>query len=475
VVVTPGAYGQFLISDDSDYVIPPSPSANVASRSLTQGTSAPIVEPDTDDLFVGLNGPVASHLNPLDLPILPSEILVESSDGTQSPDRSPSRLTVTNALRLVADGNDSGDEVVYDDAHSTMIEDISRLRISTPDTRQRSDTPSDAPSGSTHTHGYETAGSADSVPPPPSLDSCTLTKSQRRRERKRAKLRAQEATAAQGQSDTQTNATIESPKKLTKSQRTNARKKRARARKRAEAKIAQEQSDVQTTATVPPKKLTKSQKDRARKKRARARKCAEEAKTAQEQSNIQTTATIPPKKLTKSQKENARKKRARARKLISNQHETQDQPSSVSPQQQSKASKKAAKRAKKAFISSEFYLSAVQYMTNYLGLAPYPPHHDPDPDTRLAVAQALLVETGTVQDPSSLPSTNTQAKSLLKSAVHINILDYLRVRSQGLNAVQHVLFKSRGALMGDIRGKRRSAKLSKVKRLGLNHFLVNVY
>ncbi len=67
MIVTPGAYGQLLISDDSDYVNLPSSSANVASRSLTQGTSAPIVEPDPDDLFVGLNGPVPSPLDPLDV------------------------------------------------------------------------------------------------------------------------------------------------------------------------------------------------------------------------------------------------------------------------------------------------------------------------------------------------------------------------------------------------------------------------
>src|SRR5258708_30041484 len=268
VVVTPGTYGQLLIDDDSDYVIPPSPSANVASRSLTQGASTPIVEPDPDDLFVGLNGPVASHLNPLDVPILPSEILVESSDGTQSPDRSPSRLTVSNALRLAADGNDSGDEVVYDDAHSTMIEDISRLRISTPNTRQRSDTPSDAPSGSTHTHGYETAGSEDPSPPPsPYLDTPTLTKPQRRREqRKRAKLRAEEAKAAQEQSNIQTNAATP-PKKPTRSQKRIAQRKRARARNQISN---QQETQNQPPSLPPPQKQSKA----ARKGAKRAKKAS---------------------------------------------------------------------------------------------------------------------------------------------------------------------------------------------------------
>ncbi len=111
---------------------------------------------------------------------------------------------------------------------------------------------------------------------------------------------------------------------------------------------------------------------------------------------------------------------------------------------------------------------------SYLASAPYPKRHVLDHDTRLAVAQALLIETGAVKHPSALPSTNTQAKSLLKSAVHINILDYRRVREQGLNAIQRVLFKSRTALMKDVRDGRR-VRLDEVKRLGLNHFLVDAY
>ena len=100
--------------------------------------------------------------------------------------------------------------------------------------------------------------------------------------------------------------------------------------------------------------------------------------------------------------------------------------------------------------------------------------HVPDTGARLALSQALLIETGAVKHPSVLPSTHKQAKLLLKSTVHINILDYLRVRDRGLKAIQGVLFKSRAALMRDIR-KGKYASLKKVKQYGLNDFLVDVF
>ncbi|KAF8328801.1 uncharacterized protein EI90DRAFT_2924866, partial [Cantharellus anzutake] len=89
----------------------------------------------------------------------------------------------------------------------------------------------------------------------------------------------------------------------------------------------------------------------------------------------------------------------------------------------------------------------------------------------LKIAQALLVETGAVQDPSKLPASFTQAKSLLKSSVHINILDYLQVRKSGLEAIREVLFKSLQELRRDIRDPSRRAALKKVKKLGLNQLL----
>lgn len=395
-MITPDAYGQLLTNDDDDYVILRSPPVNVAGPSHTQGSSAPIIEPGSDIPLMDRSDLVASPLGALGIRIA-SDILVRSSDETQP----PSTLANANALNATEDGDDSEDEVVYDDTHSTLIEDMLSLRISVLNARQPSNTPSDATSEST---GYETASSEDSSPPIiPSVGARTLTKSQRRREqRKRAKLRAQEA------------------------------------------EIAQEQGIEPTNVTMAPKGLTKSQK------------------------------------------RSARRRRARARKQISNQHEMQKRvPSLTPPQRQSKASVRRSKKAKTAsmteqglpkgwnFVKSDFYLNAVQYMTNYLASARRGPHV-PNTGARLALSQALLIETGAVNHPSALPSTHKQAKLLLKSVVHINVLDYLRVRDRGLKAIQGVLFKSRAALMRDLR-KGKHASLETVKRYGLNDFLVDVY
>ncbi|KAF9519857.1 hypothetical protein BS47DRAFT_1001948 [Hydnum rufescens UP504] len=99
------------------------------------------------------------------------------------------------------------------------------------------------------------------------------------------------------------------------------------------------------------------------------------------------------------------------------------------------------------------------------------PSKTPDKHDRLALCQALLIELGVTTTEASIPRSHKAAKALLQSTVHINIVDYLAVRKQGLDALRKIMHPSRKSLRATLHKKR--AKLSKVKACGLHALLVS--
>lgn len=105
--------------------------------------------------------------------------------------------------------------------------------------------------------------------------------------------------------------------------------------------------------------------------------------------------------------------------------------------------------------------------------------------SRLTFLQALIVELGLVSTDGpaagSLPGTLTGAKALLKSHAFLNVHDYLEMRAQGVDALRGAMKSNRGALVRELRGRRRGdekrvrrAPLGWVKETGLTVLLVTL-
>jgi len=114
------------------------------------------------------------------------------------------------------------------------------------------------------------------------------------------------------------------------------------------------------------------------------------------------------------------------------------------------------------------YEDAVTFITTFLT---NPSAHDSA--SHLTFLQSLIIELGLAT--SSLPASLKSAKAELKSKAFINIREYLAVRSQGLQAIQGIMYPSRSALIKDIRRKKNSASLHWVKQNGLQVLLVSCY
>jgi hypothetical protein len=113
------------------------------------------------------------------------------------------------------------------------------------------------------------------------------------------------------------------------------------------------------------------------------------------------------------------------------------------------------------------YQSAAAFIDRFLS--------DPttkDLSTRLTFFQSLIVELGLASTCTSLPASLNAAKSFLKGRVFLNIREYLRVRSQGQDALQKVMYPTRSALVRDIKRNRAYAPLKHVKQSGLQILLV---
>ena len=102
------------------------------------------------------------------------------------------------------------------------------------------------------------------------------------------------------------------------------------------------------------------------------------------------------------------------------------------------------------------------------------PAHYTSKASKLTFMQALILEMGICHENVALPSTLTAAKALLKSRAFVNVLDYLRVRSQGREAIREVMYPSRSSLVRDLRGKKKP-RIGWVKDTGLGVLLVSCY
>ncbi|KAF8328802.1 uncharacterized protein EI90DRAFT_1477305 [Cantharellus anzutake] len=314
VVVSTSAQTLSFASDEEEVVIL---HPRRTSSSPRVGTLTPQLEPDSDIVLLGQNGPMKSPPFAGQSPITRSDILVESSDRNLSHECGPRGVAIGNALQLTQAQDD--DEVIYDDFHSTLAGGISRLRISSPDISSESG----------RTNGYQTAGSDGTSSSPPS------------------------------------------PPPLTKNQRQRERGRQAKARVR-DTEVVETQITEQAQETVTPVKLTKSQKRSAQRKRSQARVAAAGQPGTSPSPSISGST---PARLTKSQKCNARRKRSKARHAAAT-----DQPGtsfqlpspSIPGPQPSKASKSTLKKHRKSasknstFIESSFYLNAVRHMTKYV-------------------------------------------------------------------------------------------------------------
>ncbi|KAK0459582.1 uncharacterized protein EV420DRAFT_1536691 [Desarmillaria tabescens] len=114
------------------------------------------------------------------------------------------------------------------------------------------------------------------------------------------------------------------------------------------------------------------------------------------------------------------------------------------------------------------YDDAVRYITSFLT----------NPTAKetvchLRLLQSLIIELGLTT--SSIPTSLTSAKTLIKSQAFVNIRDYLALRGQGLSAVQRAMHPSRSALRKDIKRKGNPASLKWVKQNGLQVLLVSCY
>lgn len=115
------------------------------------------------------------------------------------------------------------------------------------------------------------------------------------------------------------------------------------------------------------------------------------------------------------------------------------------------------------------YEDASDFITGYLSSP-----EDKDTVNKLTLLQALILELG-VSNPSSLPTTITSAKKLLKSEAHVNIREYMAVREEGQDALKGIMHASRSSLVKSIRKKKNPASLTWVKQQGLSVLLVQCF
>ena len=108
------------------------------------------------------------------------------------------------------------------------------------------------------------------------------------------------------------------------------------------------------------------------------------------------------------------------------------------------------------------------------------PYYYTSKASRLTFLQALIVELGlvSVHDPKlALPSTLSSARAMIKSHAFLNVRDYLAVRANGLEALQHAMHPNRKALVRDLRRgskkEKRRAPIQWVKETGLTVLLVS--
>lgn len=123
------------------------------------------------------------------------------------------------------------------------------------------------------------------------------------------------------------------------------------------------------------------------------------------------------------------------------------------------------------YVNCEPPVCAIELYAQFLGPLRYmaSPPKEPTTSERLQTAQALLLELGVFSRPEDLPRSVTAARKIFFEVVHLNILDYYSLRSQGMGALRSAMHDTKTALRADLR-KRRAA-LQEVKALGLRDLL----
>ncbi|KAF8655974.1 hypothetical protein AX16_002834 [Volvariella volvacea WC 439] len=118
---------------------------------------------------------------------------------------------------------------------------------------------------------------------------------------------------------------------------------------------------------------------------------------------------------------------------------------------------------------TSMYDEAVNYITSFL----MNPPETKDSSCHLTLLQSLIIELGLATD--TLPASLTAARSLLKSKAFLNVKEYLATRNQGPDAIQHVMYPSRSALIRSIKKNKNYASKKWVKEHGLQVLLVSCY
>ncbi|KAF8610834.1 hypothetical protein BDV93DRAFT_540481 [Ceratobasidium sp. AG-I] len=113
----------------------------------------------------------------------------------------------------------------------------------------------------------------------------------------------------------------------------------------------------------------------------------------------------------------------------------------------------------------EAYDAAIKQLDEHMSS---PPEH-PTATYRYLLNRALLLEFR-VCTPETLPTSHGAAIAMVKSNVHINVLDYVAKRKEGFNGLRTVMLANAKALRKDVQKRRMPVKV--VKSLGLHSLLV---
>lgn len=118
------------------------------------------------------------------------------------------------------------------------------------------------------------------------------------------------------------------------------------------------------------------------------------------------------------------------------------------------------------------YENAVSFITSFLQTSTAAFHASQG--TKLTFLQSLIIELGLMSPDSTLPASLNSATRFLKSHAFLNLRDYLSVRHEGIDKLKQVMFKSRRALINDLRKNKGLRQLDRtwVKDHGLSVFLV---
>lgn len=111
------------------------------------------------------------------------------------------------------------------------------------------------------------------------------------------------------------------------------------------------------------------------------------------------------------------------------------------------------------------YDAAIQQLSDHMSS---PPEH-PTATYRYLLNRALLLEFR-VCTPDTLPTSHGAAIAMVKSNIHINVLDYVAKRKEGFSGLRSVMLESAKALRKDVR--KRKMPVKRVKSLGLHSLLV---